>query len=52
MAKKKKKSKKQPAMSSRIKSPTKKQRRKMSQGTSSRDCLQPGANGQMIGTNK
>ena len=52
MAKKKKKSKKQSAMSSRVKSPTKKQRKKMSQGTSSRDCLQPGADGRIIGTNK
>lgn len=51
MAKKKNK-KKKPAMNSRVKSPTKKQRRKMSQGTSSRDCLQPGADGRMIGTNK
>ena len=47
-----KKKKKKPAMTKKNTSPTKKQRRKMSQGTSSRDCLQPGADGRMIGTNK
>ena len=52
MAKKKKKKKKIPAMQKRVKSPTKNQRKKMSQGTSSRDCLQPGADGRIIGTNK
>ena len=51
MAKKKSK-KKKPAMTKKNTSPTKKQRRKMSQGTSSRDCLSPGADGKMIGTNK
>ena len=47
-----KKKKKKPAMQKRVKSLTKKQRKKMSQGTSSRECLQPGADGKMIGTNK
>lgn len=51
MAKKKKK-KKTPAMTKKVKSPTKNQRKKMSQGTLSRDFLQPGANGRIIGTNK
>ena len=46
-----KKKKKKPAMTKKVKTPTKKQRRKMSQGTSSRDCLSPGSNGHMIGPN-
>ena len=47
-----KKKKKKPAMSKKVKSPSKKQRRKMSQGsgrgTSSQDYLSPGAKGPTI----
>jgi hypothetical protein len=41
----KKKKKKKPAMSKSVKSPSKKQRKKASQGFSSQDYLSPGAKG-------
>lgn len=45
-----KKKKKKPAMSKKVKSPSKKQRRKASQGCgSSLDYLQPGARGNTMG---
>ncbi len=46
-----KKKKKKPAMTKKVKSPTKKQRKKASQGsTSSLDFLTPGARGNTIGS--